>query len=233
MNKKTFIEELKKINIDITKEQLEKLDKFYNLLVDWNNKINLTTITKEEDVYLKHFYDSLTLIKAIDLTKDLKICDVGSGAGFPGIVLKIVFPNLNITLIDSLQKRVNYLNDIIKKLNLINIKALHARMEEFSKENEEQFDIITARAVGNTKLLTEISIKSLKINGKLIFMKANLMNELDNTIYLFNNLGCILKEVVKFKLPIEESNRSLVIIEKIKKTPSKYPRRLDKIKKSL
>lgn len=161
MNKKTFIEELKKINIDITKEQLEKLDKFYNLLVDWNNKINLTTITKEEDVYLKHFYDSLTLIKAIDLTKDLKICDVGSGAGFPGIVLKIVFPNLNITLIDSLQKRVNYLNDIIKKLNLINIKALHARMEEFSKENEEQFDIITARAVGNTKLLTEISIKSL------------------------------------------------------------------------
>ena len=233
MDKKVFIEELKKLNISITKEQLEKLNKFYHLLLDWNTKINLTTIIKEDDVYLKHFYDSLTLIKAVDLTKELKLCDIGSGAGFPGIVLKIIFPNLDITLIDSLNKRVNYLNQIIKDLELTNIKAIHSRMEDYSKLHEAEFDIITARAVGSIKLLTEISIKALKINKNLIFMKANLTDELDNTKELFNDLGCKVTNIIEFKLPIEESNRSLVIIEKLTKTKQKYPRRMDKIKKSL
>ena len=113
MNKDVFLEELEKLNIFLTEEQIKKLDKFYNLLIDWNHKINLTTITIKEEVYLKHFYDSLTIVNIIDLTKKLKVLDVGTGAGFPGIVLKIVFPNLEITLLDSLQKRINYLKEII------------------------------------------------------------------------------------------------------------------------
>ena len=129
MNKERFLIETKKIGINITKEQINLLDKFYNLLTDWNEKINLTTITDYEEVYLKHFYDSLTLFKEVNFNEDITLCDVGSGAGFPGIVLKICFPNLKITLVDSLQKRVNYLNEIIKQLGLNDITAIHSRME--------------------------------------------------------------------------------------------------------
>ena len=233
MSKEEFLKELTRLNIIVSKEQMEKLDKFYKLLIEWNKKVNLTSITKEEDVYLKHFYDSLTLIKAININENLKLCDVGSGAGFPGIVLKIIFPNLKTILVDSLQKRVNYLNAIIEQLNLENIEAVHTRMEDYSKEHEEEYDVITARAVGNTKLLTEISVKALKINGKLILMKGNIEEELNNTNNLFSNLGVEIENIIKFKLPIEESNRSLIIIKKISKTSNKYPRRIDKIKKSL
>ena len=125
MNKNEFIQELEKLNIEITEEKLAKLEKFYQLLIEWNQKINLTRIVNEEEVYLKHFYDSLTIVKVIDLNEIQTLCDVGTGAGFPGIVLKIMYPNLNITLIDSLQKRVNYLNEIIKELYLKNIKSVH------------------------------------------------------------------------------------------------------------
>lgn len=232
MNKEIFEQELQKLNINLTSKQLEELDTFYKMLIEWNQKINLTGITEEEQVYLKHFYDSLTLIKGIDLTKSITLCDVGSGAGFPGIVLKIVFPNLNITLVDSLQKRINYLNEVIEKLHLTNIKAIHCRMEDYSKVNKEQFDVITARAVANTKLLTEISINALKISGHLVFMKGNLNNELDNMSLLFNELGCKLENIIEFNLPIENSKRSLVILRKTKITPKKYPRRIDQIKKN-
>ena len=163
MNKEQFVLEVRNLGIEVTEKKLKKLDEFYNLLILWNEKINLTTITAIQDVYLKHFYDSLTLFRVCDLTKDINICDVGSGAGFPGIVLKIFFPNLKITLVDSLNKRVNYLNTIIKELGLVNIEAVHSRMEDFSKVNEEKYDIITARAVANLSVLSEISEKALKI----------------------------------------------------------------------
>ena len=153
MNKELFISEIEKIGIEVTSEKLEKLELFYKLLIEWNEKINLTTITEEESVYLKHFYDSLTLYRDVDLNKSIKICDVGSGAGFPGIVLKIFFPNIDITLIDSLNKRVIYLNDIIDKLGLSGICAIHSRMEDFSKNHEEEFDFITARAVSQLPIL--------------------------------------------------------------------------------
>ena len=125
MNKEQFVLEVEKLGIKIDDDKLLKLEKFYDLLIDWNNKINLTTIVEKEDVYLKHFYDSLTLFREIDLTTDLTLCDVGSGAGFPGIVLKIFFSNLKITLVDSLNKRVIYLNEIIKELKLEDIIAVH------------------------------------------------------------------------------------------------------------
>ena len=230
MNKEEFIEKVKELGIDVTEDKLTKLDKYYNLLIEWNEKINLTAITEEKDVYLKHFYDSLTLIKEIDLTKDIKICDVGSGAGFPGIVIKIFFPQLKLVLVDSLQKRVNYLNLVIQELNLSNIEAIHSRMEDYSKEHEEEFDYITARAVANLGVISEISVRALKVNGHLVFMKGNVEEELETFLKYSDNLGLKLINVNKFILPYEESNRSLINFEKINKTNNKYPRKNEILK---
>jgi len=232
MNKELFINEVKNLGIEVTSEKLSKLDLFYKLLIEWNEKINLTTIIEEENVYLKHFYDSLTLFRDIDLNKEIRICDVGSGAGFPGIVLKIFFPNINITLIDSLNKRIIYLNDIIDKLGLDNIKAIHSRMEDFSKIHEEEFDYITARAVSQLPILCEISVKALKINGSLVFMKANCEEELVNIDKKLDKLGLKLSFIDKFVLPIENSNRTIIKIDKYSKTNKIYPRSIDKIKKN-
>ena len=232
MNKELFVNEVEKLGIEVTSEKLEKLNLFYKLLIEWNEKINLTTITEEESVYLKHFYDSLTLFRDIDLNKNIKICDVGSGAGFPGIVLKIFFPNINITLIDSLNKRIIYLNDIIEKLELTNIEALHYRMEEFSKIHEEEYDYITARAVSQLPILCEISVKALKVNGSLVFMKANCEEELLGIEKKIDKLGLKIDKVDKFVLPIENSNRSIITINKYCKTNKIYPRTIDKIKKN-
>ena len=145
MNKNEFIKYLEDINIYPTTSQLDKLDKFYNLLIEWNQKINLTRITNKEDVYLKHYYDSLTLNRVINLKEVKTLCDVGTGAGFPGIVIKIMFPEIRITLVDSLQKRVNYLNEIIKELNLDNIEAIHTRGEDY----KEKFEVVTSRGVAS------------------------------------------------------------------------------------
>ena len=230
MNKEEFILEVNKLGINLDEGKLNKLDKFYNLLIEWNEKINLTTITNKEDVYLKHFYDSLTLYKDVDLNKNIKLCDVGSGAGFPGIVLKIVFPNLEIVLVDSLNKRVNYLNEIIKELDLDKIYAVHSRMEDFSKEHNEEFDIITARAVANVKVLSEISVRALKINGRLVFMKANIDEEISKIDNMMKELKLNDMKINKFTLPKENSNRCLLSFNKYDKTPNKYPRNIDKIK---
>ena len=232
MNKEEFISELKKINIKISQEQLEQLEKYYELLIEYNNKINLTRIIEKEEVYLKHFYDSLTLIKAIDLTKNLKICDIGTGAGFPGLVLKIVFPNLDITLVDALQKRINFLNQVIKELELTNIKAIHDRAENFTRNNREKFDLITCRAVSKLNVISELCIPGVKINGYFIPMKANIEEEIENTEYLIK-LGAKLENIISFKLPKEESIRNLLIIKKIDKTCDKYPRKYDKIKMNI
>ena len=198
MNKENFIIEVEKLGLKVTNEKLEKLEKFYNLLINWNEKINLTTIVDKEDVYLKHFYDSITLCKEINLDREISLCDVGSGAGFPGVVLKIFFPKLKITLVDSLNKRVIYLNEIIKELDLKDIVAVHSRMEDFSRLNEEKFDIITARAVSNLNVLCEISVRALKINGNLLFMKANCDEEIENVNRVVDTLGLRLIGINKF-----------------------------------
>lgn len=231
MNKDEFILEVKNLGIEVTEEKLTLLDKFYHLLIDWNEKINLTAITEEKDVYLKHFYDSLTLCKEIDLSKECSLCDVGSGAGFPGIVIKIFFPNVKITLIDSLQKRVNYLIYVIKELNLKDINAYHERMEDYSKKHVEEFDYITARAVANLGVISEISVSALKINGHLVFMKGNCEEELNRFLLKSSSLGLELFNVNKFVLPLENSTRTLINLVKTSKTNKKYPRRVDVIKK--
>ena len=232
MNLDLFIEETKKLGIELTSQQLEKLNQFYELLILWNQKINLTRIIEKEDVYLKHFYDSLTLSKVIDLNQDLTICDVGSGAGFPGIVLKICFPNLKITLLDSLQKRVNYLNEIIKELDLKNIEAIHTRAEDYAKQNREKFDIVTARAVANLKILSELCIPMVKVNGLFIAMKANIEEEIENSTEILNKLDSKIEKIETFYLPIENSIRNIILIEKLKPTNTLYPRRIEKIKTS-
>ena len=226
-----FIEELKKLNIIPTEDQLIKLEKFYNLLIERNKVMNLTAITKKEDVYLKHFYDSLTISKIIDLKEENSLCDLGSGAGFPGIVLKIFYPNLKITLIDSLNKRVKFLNDVIKELELTNIIAIHDRIENFSKIHKEEYDIVTARAVASTNILLELGINLVKVNKFFVLMKGNISNEnnYDNSLI---KLKCEEKQMIKFKLPKENSDRTLIKIIKKMKTPTLFPRKYDEIKRN-
>ena len=209
MNKEKLIEELRKINIEITKEQMNQLDKFYELLIDWNQKINLTRIIEQQDVYLKHFYDSLTLNKVVDLTKVQTLCDVGTGAGFPGIVLKIVFPNLKITLLDSLLKRVNYLNEIIKELDLKEIEAIHTRGEDY----QGQFDIVTSRAVANIEKLVDYTMHLVKKDGLFVAMKGNIEEELTPTVKEKLEKKYQIIKIEQFLLPIENSNRSLIVIK--------------------
>ncbi len=209
MNKELFISSLKELNIEVTEEKLNKLDRFYDLLIDWNNKINLTRIVEKEEVYLKHFYDSLTIIKEIDLNQVETLCDVGTGAGFPGIVLKIFYPNLKITLVDSLLKRVNYLNSIIKDLELNDIKAIHARGEDV----KEKFDIVTSRAVANIEKLVIYTMHLVKKEGRLVALKGDIDKELTDEVKRKLEKKYIIERINKFELPIENSKRSLVILK--------------------
>ena len=209
MNKELFIEELSKLNVTLSKKQLEQLDKYYELLIEWNEKINLTRITEYEDVYLKHFYDSLTIAKVVDLSTKETLCDVGTGAGFPGVVLKIVYPNLKITLVDSLQKRVNYLNEIVKELGLEDIHAIHSRGEDF----KETFDVVTARAVANIEKLVTYTMHLVNKNGIFVAMKGNIDEELTSQVEQKLNKKYKIEQIEKFLLPIENSNRSLVVIK--------------------
>ena len=209
MKENEFIEELAKIGINISNEQLLKLRSFYDLLISWNEKINLTRITAKEDVYLKHFYDSLTLAKVIDLSTKETLCDVGTGAGFPGIVLKIVYPNLKITLVDALQKRVNYLNTIIKDLHLENIQAIHTRGEDL----HDKYDVVTARAVANIEKLLKYTMHLVNNTGVFVAMKGNIDNELTPEIENKISKKYQILKIEKFELPIENSQRSLIVIK--------------------
>lgn len=231
MNDIEFKEELSKLGIVLTSTQENQLEMYYNLLIEWNNKMNLTGITERNSVYLKHFYDCITLIKAIDLTKNLKIVDVGSGAGFPGLVLKIVFPNLNVVLVDALNKRINFLNQVIESLKLENIEAIHDRIENYAKNNLEVFDLVTCRAVAKLNIISELCLPLAKVNGYFIPMKATIEDEISDTKYL-EVLKSKVESVITFNLPIENSVRNLIVIKKYGSIDKKYPRQYDKIIKN-
>lgn len=230
MTKEEFIQELKKININISCDILIKLDKYYHLLITENEKYNLTNITEESSVYLKHFYDSLTITKAINLDNQ-KILDVGSGAGFPGLVLKIVFPNIKIDLLDSTAKRCNFLKQVIEELSLNDINVINARAEVYAKENREKYDIVTSRAVAPLKHLLEYSIPMLKINGYFIALKSNLTDELININNYYKKLHLEEPITYEFTLPKEKSLRTIYKIKKVAKTDVIYPRQYSQIKK--
>ena len=209
MTKEEFLIELEKIGIKPTEKQLKQLEKFYELLIEWNQKINLTRITSKEEVYLKHFYDSLTLNRVVDLKNTNNLCDIGTGAGFPGIVLKIIFPNIKITLIDSLQKRVNYLNIVIKELGLEKIEAIHTRGEDF----KGNFDVVTSRAVANIEKLVNYTMHLVAKDGIFVAMKGDIANELPPEVEQKLNKKYKIIKIEKFLLPLEESKRSLVVMK--------------------
>lgn len=228
-----FINELKKIGINPTEKQLNDLEKYYELLIEYNKVMNLTGITEKKQVYLKHFYDSLTLVKAIDLNNYNSFCDMGTGAGFPGLVIKIFYPKLNVVLIDSLNKRINFLNEVIKTLKLEKIEAIHARLEEYGIVNREKFDVVTCRAVASTNILLEYAAPILKVNGKFICMKGNMNNENSYTNAL-KKLNIEEENLISFELPIENSKRTIIIFNKYKQTNKLFPRKYnDIIKKPL
>lgn len=228
MNKEKFMQELEKLGIKLTKKQEEQLEKYYELLIEINKTTNLTRIIDKEEVYLKHFYDSLTIVKVIDLNKVNTLIDIGTGAGFPGLVLKIVFPNLKITLLDCLNKRIEFLNKVIKELDLKNIKTVHSRIEDY----KEQFDIVTSRAVAKTNILLELSYNLLKENGYFILLKGNISEELNESEKALKVLNLKLEQKEEFHLPIENSKRSILKIKKLKKQNNKYPRNFTQIKKN-
>ena len=230
MNKEEFVKALECLNINLTEKQLNDLDTYYKMLIEYNTHTNLTRITEEKEVYLKHFYDSLTLVKAVNLS-DQTLLDIGSGAGFPGLVLKIVFPNLKVVLLDSLNKRITFLNSVIEKLNLKDIKAVHDRAEEYVKENKESFDIVTSRAVANLNMLSELSLPFVKQEGFFIPMKADAEEEIKNAQNAIKTLGGVIKDTIVFSLPNENGIRTLIKIQKISKTNGKYPRKFSEIKK--
>ena len=230
MNNQRFIEELLKLNIKINDIQLKELEKYYEILEKENNLYNLTSITEKENVFLKHFYDSLTIVKIIDLDNQL-LCDLGTGAGFPGMVLKILFPNLKVTLIDATLKKCKFLEKVISELNLKEIKVINARVEEYAKTEREKYDIVTARAVAPLKHLLEYGVPLLKVNGSFIAMKGNINKELDGIETYEKKLKIQQNKKIDFQLPIERSNRTLISFIKLEITNLKYPRKYSEIKK--
>lgn len=226
-----FIENLRKLNIEVSEEQLNQFEEYYNLLVEWNKKINLTRIIDKEEVYLKHFYDSATIVKVINLNEIDSFCDFGTGAGFPGIVIKILFPKLNVTLVDSLKKRINFLNVVIEKLKLDKITTVHARIEDFARENREKFDLVTARAVASLPVLLEYATGLVKQDKYFVAMKANIESELEQSQNAQNLLHLRLINREEFLLPKENSVRNILLFQKLDKTNLKYPRNASEIKK--
>ena len=225
-----FKEELKKIGIILNDNQLNQLERYYELLVEKNKVMNLTGIVEKEEVYLKHFYDSLTIVKSIDLNKINNLCDIGTGAGVPGLVLKIVFPQLKVVLLDSLNKRVDFLNDVINTLNLKNIEVIHTRAEEYALSHRNSFDVTTARAVANLSILLEYAIPMTKVGGYFIALKGNVRDELEDSKNALKELNTTFIDLCEFSLPVEKSIRSICKFQK-NGDVKKYPRKYSEIKK--
>ena len=230
MNKTEWIEEIKKLNVNLKEEQLSKLEEYADFLLEYNQHTNLTAIKTKEEVYLKHFYDSLTLVKIANLTQG-KLLDVGTGAGFPGLVLAIAFPKLDVTLLDSNNKKIAFLKECTQKLQLSNVTIIYDRAENYTRLHREEFDFVTSRAVAELRILLELNIPALKINGKFLVMKANIEEELKQALKTIEILNCKIINRETFDLPKNEGKRTLLVICKERKTIEKYPRTFDKIKK--
>ena len=228
MNEQQFIEALKEKGIELSDKQIEQFRKYFELLVEWNEKMNLTAITDLEGVYLKHFYDSISASFYYDFNETTTVCDVGAGAGFPSLPIKICYPHLHITIVDSLNKRITFLNHLTDELKLDNMRFVHARAEEFGQKAEyrEQFDVVTARAVARLSVLSELCIPLAKEGGSFVALKAAAgEEELKDAQKAIATLGCKLKEQFNYLLPVEESERVLYVFDKVKATPKKYPRK--------
>ncbi len=216
----------KKLEIVLSENYVKKFYEYMLLLLEWNEKINLTSITDEKDIVLKHFVDSITICKYIP--KNAKLLDVGTGAGFPGIPVKIVRDDVEVVLLDSLNKRILFLDDVINKLNMKNIRAIHGRAEEFgrNKDFRQCFDVVTSRAVANMAVLSEYLIPFSKLGGKCVIMKgADFEEELNNSKKAIKVLGGKINSVDEFVLPASDMKRTIVVVDKVGDTPKQYPRK--------
>ena len=230
MNYEQFQKELKKLHIELTEKQQNQFEQYYQMLISWNEKMNLTAITDKEEVYLKHFYDSLTAAQAIpyEQAQSFTLCDVGAGAGFPCIPLKIAFPELKLTIVDSLNKRVQFLKELVQSLQLEDVQVYHDRAENFGQNPSyrEKFDIVTARAVARMSVLSEFCLPLVKLGGYFIALKgAQGKEELEEGKKAIKVMGGKTDRIFSFLLPIENSERTIIRIKKTNKTPKKYPRK--------
>ena len=227
-NTNQFEKDLKALNIELNDKQIEQFILYYEMLIEWNSFINLTSITEFDAVMKKHFIDSISLIKAFDVSKSINVIDVGTGAGFPGLALKIAYPKLKITLLDSLNKRIQFLDEVINKLELNEINTIHGRAEDFAKKDDhrEKYDLCVSRAVANLATLSEYCLPYVKLNGYFISYKSEkISEELMNAEKAIKLLGGEIKNQIEFSLPETDIYRNLVVIKKIANTPKKYPRK--------
>lgn len=232
MNKEEFIKEINKLNVELTEEQIKNLEFYCNFLLEKNKETNLTAIRDEESVYIKHFYDSITIVKEIDLSKVENLLDIGTGAGFPGMVLKIVYPNLKVTLLDSNNKKIAFLKELAEKLNINNIEFVHDRSEEYYLKNNNKFDVVVGRAVSNLRVLSELCIPFVKVNGYFIAMKAQAETEINEAKETIEIMESVIENINIFELPYNGGTRTLIKIKKLKELSNEFPRRYDKILKN-
>lgn len=223
-----FQKDLSSMGVQLTNNQINQFLKYYELLVEWNGFMNLTAITEYDEVMKKHFVDSLSLIKTYDVSKKVSVIDVGTGAGFPGLALKIAYPDLQVTLLDSLNKRINFLNEVITQLGLQGVETVHGRAEDFAKPGKlrGQFDLCVSRAVANMSTLSEYCLPFVKVGGEFISYKSEkISEEMANAGNAIALLGGKLDRSEEFMLPDSDIYRNLVVIKKVKDTPKKFPRK--------
>ena len=228
MDDRRFDQELETLGIRLTDVQKRQFDRYYELLIEWNRVMNLTGITEYDEVNLKHFTDSLTIVRIKDMENVSTLIDVGTGAGFPGIPIKIAFPYIKVTLLDSLNKRIKFLNQVVEELDLEDVVTLHGRAEDYAKKEEyrEQFDLCASRAVANLSTLSEYCLPFIKKGGCFVSYKsADSDEEIQQSEKALDILGGKIEKVDKFVLPGSDMGRALVMIEKVKNTPRKYPRK--------
>ncbi len=236
MDRKIFLDGISVLGGEISAIQTEQFAKYSSMLVEWNEKMNLTAVTDDEGISVKHFLDSILPLYHIDFAGIKNIADIGTGAGFPGLPIKIMRPDISLTLIDSLNKRINFLNEVTEELELKDVTCIHGRAEEcgHKKELREKFDAVVSRAVANMTMLAEFCLPFVKKGGLFIALKAeNSEEELKEAKAMIGNLGGEVRDVISAKLPMSDIIRTFIVIEKVKETPKTFPRRADKIKKAM
>ncbi len=234
MNKEILISGLKKIGYNIKEEEIEKFEKFSGLLIEWNEKMNLTAVTDPDEISVKHFLDSIVPVFKIDIKENSKIIDVGTGAGFPGIPIKIIRDDLKFTYLDSLNKRITFLKEVSNQLGFENVEFVHGRAEDTgqNKSYREKFDYAVSRAVAPLKILSEYSVPLLKAGGVFAAFKSfDIDEELDEAKAMIGSLGGKIKDIIEVEIPNSDLVRKIVLIEKVKETPKQFPRKANKIKK--
>lgn len=235
MNRELFLNGLKKLNIEITDIQTEQFEKYSDLLKEWNEKINLTAITDDDGISIKHFLDCILLLKYIDIPENASVADIGTGAGFPGLPVKIMRSDVSLCLVDSLNKRINFLNEVKTQLGLDDVQCIHSRAEELARKREyrEKFDFVLSRAVANMTVLCEYCLPFLRVGGIFVALKSSeIKEETEEALSMIGNLGGKVKEIISAPLPESDITRSLVVIEKVRETPKSFPRSSKRIKKS-